>query len=512
MTVSNMVSLSEPLLVNSFFEWRSAARTLLAANVPPHAVNWVESVEKSDLFSDTVNGTKDLPETERVRLQDDATIQEIMGPPIGRSAFQVSRQLMDMLQVASCFCSADRWAFLYKVIWRWQRGEKEVLSAADEDGNRLHAMVKAVHREEHDMRAYVRFRERPDDAGPRFIAWYEPVHNVLQKGARHFAARLGHVTWLIATPDAMAFWDGKTIHITDPLLCGPQEIDDAGESLWLTYYRSIFNPSRLNPHVMHSHIPSRFWKNLPEGKLVPSMIVGASNGAQRVGQVNTLAKRSGAIIPISAERAQPQRAAQTTLDQCRRCELWEKATQPVSGVGAVDARIMLVGEQPGDLEDIAGTPFIGPAGQLLDQALKKAGLARDSLYMTNAVKHFKWEPRGKRRIHKSPAQREIVACRHWLTEELARVRPAVIVAMGSTALKALLGVNQVRLTDLMGKPFQHDGIWIIAVYHPAFVLRAVDQATKQHALDMMVDGFKQAQQLLTANDAPKAAPEILAAE
>src|SRR5690349_1042001 len=153
------------------------------------------------------------------------------------------------------------------------------------------------------------------------------------------------------------------------------------------------------------------------------------------------------------------------LDACRRCDLWANATQGVAGRGPARAGIMLVGEQPGDEEDLAGEPFVGPAGRLLAKALSEAGIEPARVYVTNAVKHFKWEPRGKRRIHKTPAQREIIACRGWLAAELAQVRPTVIVAMGSTALKGLLGDFQVRLTELLSKPFQHDGIWIIAVYH-----------------------------------------------
>ena len=154
---------------------------------------------------------------------------------------------MDMLQSAACCRVPDRWAFLYRVVWRWQHGEQVVLSAADEDGSRLHAMVKAVHREEHDMHAYIRFRERPEAAGaPRFVAWFEPAHDVLPQVAQHFVSRMGRISWMIATPDASVLWDGETLHNTGPLMSSAADLDDAGEALWLTYYRSIFNPARLN--------------------------------------------------------------------------------------------------------------------------------------------------------------------------------------------------------------------------------------------------------------------------
>lgn len=476
----------------SFEEWRSAVRELLAHDVAPHAVQWTTGAGSADLFP--------LPEpAAETALQ--AAGESAKTPHGLCSPLHLPRKMVEMLQTAACFRAADRWAFLYRVVWRWRNGEQDVLSAADEDGKRLHAMVKAVHREEHDMHAYVRFRERPAGAEPpRFVAWYEPAHEVLPRVARHFARRMGNTSWMIATPDATVLWNGAELRYAGALLQGAADIDDAGESLWLTYYRSIFNPARLNTRVMQSHIPSRFWKNLPEGALVPAMVAEASAGARRHGQAQPVGLRSGAVIPITPERAQPLRPVPAMLEECRRCQLWRTATQAVEGSGPGDARIMLVGEQPGDLEDLAGEPFVGPAGQLLDRVIEQSGLSRRELYLTNAVKHFKWEPRGKRRLHKTPAQEELAACRHWLQEELASVRPEVVVALGGTALKSLLGRNAPKLTDLIGKPFRHDGYWIVASYHPAYVLRTPDEQSKQNATDVMADALRQARLLAGQHD------------
>ncbi|APA70833.1 UdgX family uracil-DNA binding protein [Janthinobacterium sp. 1_2014MBL_MicDiv] len=460
-------------LAQSFDEWRAAARELIARKVPPADVAWHAQAGDGDLFSSAP-----------------APADAVMSAP----ALRLPRQLVELLEAAACFNAADRWAFLYQVLWRWQLGQHDVLSPADADGARLHAMAKAVRREEHDMQAYVRFRERDEAAGaPRFVAWFEPAHEVLPQVARHFARRMGAISWLIATPRASMLWDGATLHAGPALLRGAADIDDAGEALWLTYYRSIFNPARVNAGLLHSHIPSRFWKNLPEGAIVPAMLSGAANGERRTGQTASVGQRSGAtMIPISAERAQPARDLPTTLDQCRRCELWKTATQAVHGTGPEQARIMLIGEQPGDQEDLAGLPFVGPAGALLQQAMHEAGMARDSVYLTNAVKHFKWEPRGKRRLHKTPAQREILACHGWLEQELASVKPQVIVALGSTALKALLQDGAASMTPLIGTPVLHDGRWVITVYHPAYVLRAPDAASRRQAYAVIVAGLRQA--------------------
>lgn len=487
------VAAGHPVLVNSFGQWRDAARDLLAHKVEPHMVQWVSSKDDADLFSNPVACVDEEVEPAGAGQAGDTP------PDAAASTVRISRELMDMLQTAACCRVPNRWAFLYLVLWRWGQGEKDVISAADEDGARLHSMVKAVHREEHDMHAYIRFRERREDAGPpRFVAWFEPSHDVLPQVARHFASRMGRVTWMIATPDASVMWDGANLHTTGPLMRGPEEIDDAGEALWLTYYRSIFNPARLNADLLHSHIPSRFWKNLPEGSIVPEMVSQAAAGARKVGQTHSVGQRAGTAIPIAADKAQPQRDAPTSLDQCRRCDLWKHATQAVGGAGPKRARIMLVGEQPGDQEDLAGEPFVGPAGKLLDRAMSDAELDRRKVYLTNAVKHFKWEPRGKRRLHKTPAQREVEACSYWLDRELQQVSPDVIVAMGSTALKAVTGDSHATLKDAMERPFMHEGRWIVAIYHPSYVLRVPGDDAKAQAFAAMVAGFRQAVALLAA--------------
>jgi uracil-DNA glycosylase family protein len=165
--------------------------------------------------------------------------------------------------------------------------------------------------------------------------------------------------------------------------------------------------------------------------------------------------------------------------RCRDCELWQCGTQTVFGEGAPDADVMFVGEQPGDREDRAGHPFVGPAGQLLDRALDEAGIDRSKTYVTNAVKHFRWEARGKRRIHKKPSGRHIKACHPWLEEEIATVRPKLIVALGATAAQALLG-SDFRVTKHRGEVIRRDGLPpVTATVHPSSILRADDDSREQ---------------------------------
>jgi uracil-DNA glycosylase family protein len=175
---------------------------------------------------------------------------------------------------------------------------------------------------------------------------------------------------------------------------------------------------------------------------------------------------------------------------CRDCPLWANATQTVFGAGDPHARVMLVGEQPGDEEDKKGLPFVGPAGRLLDQALEAAGVDREHLYVTNAVKHFKWQPRGKRRLHKTPAQREIDACHQWIEREIALVKPHVIVALGSTAAKALIG-RDFKVSLQRGKFVESPlAPYVFATFHPSALLRLRDEAEKEAAFGQLVKDLK----------------------
>lgn len=185
-----------------------------------------------------------------------------------------------------------------------------------------------------------------------------------------------------------------------------------------------------------------------------------------------------------------------TLAECHRCPLWEHATQAVGGEGPKHAPIMLVGEQPGDKEDMQGKPFVGPAGSLLDDALEAAGIPRHTVYVTNAVKHFKWEPRGRRRMHKTPAQREIAACGFWLERELEHEKPRVVVTLGATALKAVLHESGARLKDAMGRTLERDGRKVIATWHPSALLRAPDPQARERGFSELVEALRRARELV----------------
>ncbi|MBD9413847.1 TIGR03915 family putative DNA repair protein [Pseudomonas sp. PDM16] len=447
----------------SFAGWRSEARRLLLAGAEPHEVSWQAGETGADLLTELA--------TEPPRISAAA-------PP------RIPRELPELLETAARFRADDRWALLYRILWRVAHGDRTAMLAGDRDGNVLQRRIKSVHREAHHMHAFLRFRERtPEDGTPNFVAWHEPAHDILDMAAGHFAERLGRASWLIATPDAAALWDGAKMQILRPCPAELSQLargaEDPGAELWLAYYGSTFNPARLNQDVLESNMPVRFWKDLPEGPLIPQLMSQARAGQQRLAQTASVGELTGKEVLIASDRAQPQRSSSTLLDNCRACTLWRDATCAVPGEGPNGARIMLIGDQPGDQEDLAGRPFIGTVGQVLQRALDHAKLSRDTLYLTHAVKHFKWQPgsgpldRSSDRLGVAATQGEMEACRRWLVQELEQLAPRVIVALGKTALASLLKTYELpymNMDDLLGRPFRHEELWVVVAPHPAAAL------------------------------------------
>ena len=360
-------------------------------------------------------------------------------------------------------------ALLYRVVWRLTHGEPDLLDdAADPDVRALALRVQHVRRDIHKMHAFVRFRVVAD----HYIAWYAPDHHILARAATFFRDRFAAMHWTILTPDRSVTWDG------DALVWGPgvprnqAPTGDEVEDLWRTYYAAIFNPARINPTVMRQHMPTRFWPQLPESALIPDLIAAAGSRVDTMIAPETriaakLAALGPTTLPVLRE------AAAT----CSACELCGPATQTVFGEGPADAAMVLIGEQPGDNEDLVGRPFIGPAGAVLDAALAAAGILRERVYVTNAVKHFRFLPRGKKRIHQRPTADQVRACKPWLGAELAVVRPALIVCLGATAAHAVIG-SRFKIGEQRGQLLTiHHETRVLATHHPSAILR-VDEADR----------------------------------
>ena len=459
-------------LIGTVAAWREHARRLAANGIDGAKIIWSAGPAADDLFA------SDMP-----ALTSDG------------DAIRIPRAAVTALETALCHSDPGRFSFAYSVLTGLHRRTIRWPDRSERSVGHLLDLEKAVRRDLHKMHAFVRFREvDPMVPGRRaFAAWFEPDHHIVEAASPFFARRFGDMDWVIATPGLTArFNDGHLVHeVTRDRRPPPP---DASEALWRTYFASIFNPARLMVDAMTSEMPKKYWKNLPEADLIPGMIRQA---AERTRQMQAAmpsippahVDRIRFSRPADIGRAGPATLAslKKELDGCRRCPLAGAATQAVCGEGPDGARIMIVGEQPGDMEDLVGRPFAGPAGKVLDTALSEAGLRREDLYVTNAVKHFKFVPRGKRRIHQRPDAGEVTACKWWLNFEIATVGPRLLVAMGSTAALALTGdgsdIGNRRGNIVAGV----HGLPVLITYHPSFILRAraqADVARRQMTMDL----------------------------
>jgi uracil-DNA glycosylase len=324
-----------------------------------------------------------------------------------------------------------------------------------------------------------------DAESDRYVAWYKPDHKSIRLAAPFFAERFASMRWSILTPDGSAHWDGKSLHFAAGADTPPAN-DDELEELWSRYYATTFNPARTNLRMMRSEMPQRFWNNMPELANLGQVLAKAPGRVEEMIAVQKKTPGAGPFVPPSADLRQRREA----VAQCEGCELYKHATQPVFGEGPADARVVLIGEQPGDSEDREGRPFVGPAGEVLNRALAEAGLNRSEVYLTNAVKHFAFEERGKRRIHRTPRLSEVTACKPWMEAELERVAPAIVVCLGATAAKAVFGA-QFRLTEQRGNFLEtRFARKTIATYHPSAVLRADSPAARDELYRILVEDLK----------------------
>jgi probable DNA metabolism protein len=469
-----------------FDGWRKAARSLVLNEIKPTDVTWIVQGDASELFA---------PAAETPLLE----------APQG--TFSVSAKFVELAQSAILHRDPERFAILYRLLWRL-RGHPRLLEVAtDPDVALITAMAKAVRRDEHKMHAFVRFREVGREQKSHYVAWFEPEHHIVELAAPFFARRFADMPWSILTPDGCAHWAGHAVSITAGVSKADAPTEDRLEETWRRYYASIFNPARLKVKAMQTEMPKKYWRNLPEASLIKPLIADAerATGAMIANAATEPHKSQKRLEPSMTSRRE---AADTDTETgtiaslreeaagCRACPLWKDATQTVFGEGPPHARIMLVGEQPGDKEDLAGKPFVGPAGQMLDRALQEAGIDRSKVYVTNAVKHFKFVPRGKIRLHQKPGTPEIRACRPWYERELAAIKPALVAAMGATAAQSVFG----RITPINKNRGQlivlEHGIQALVTVHPSYLLRLPNADAKAREYERFVDDLRIAAALL----------------
>ncbi|WP_267387115.1 UdgX family uracil-DNA binding protein [Sphingomonas sp. GC_Shp_3] len=445
---------------DDFDGWRDGVRAAVLDGIPPDRIVWRVGADPRELFGSAPP------------------------PPAPAAGFSVPRAFVDLAKKAILHTDRERFALLHTLLVRMRERPSLIDDAADPLVRRIEGLARTVRRDIHKMRAFLRFREVDDEDTPRFVAWFEPEFHIVRANAGFFMDRFAAMHWSILTPEVSIHWDGAVLTEGPGATKADAPDGDPVEQMWHSYYAAIFNPARLKVGAMLKEMPRKYWKNMPETALVPQMIAGAQ--AREAGMVATAQAKPGGNIDAAWA------ALREEAMSCTRCSLHEHATQTVFGEGPIDAAMMFVGEQPGDQEDLAGHPFVGPAGQLFDRAMAEAGVDRSTVYVTNAVKHFKFEQRGKRRIHAKPDTGEITACRWWIEQERAIVRPKLTVALGATAARSLLGKavtisrERSRLIDLPG-----GGAGWITV-HPSFLLRLPDPAAKAEEYARFVDDLKTA--------------------
>ena len=383
-----------------------------------------------------------------VRAHDEA------GDPLreGTGSFNVSRSLVSIAALAIQAREKSRFDLLYRLVWSANAGRTD-----DDALRRAQGLAFAVRAEAHRMRTNMRFLS----VHGRCVGWYEPVHFVLEANAQLIARRFPNLAFTIVTPDGAVQWDGSTLHFA----VGARIADDDELRAW-----KMPRDVRVGTAIPEA-------EDLDEAPRPPDR--------PALGPV---------VLPLHTDRG--LREAGDEASGCQRCPLYEPATQTVFGEGPAHASVVFVGEQPGDQEDVIGRPFVGPAGQIMDRAMEEAGIDRRTIYITNAVKHFKFTPRGKRRIHQTPEAPEIQACRFWLDVELVRLRPKLLVAMGGTAARAVLG-RAVTITRERGRPIDGpDGQRVFVTVHPSFLLRVPDEEAKAREYRAFVADLEKIRELV----------------
>ena len=395
--------------------WRQATRSLVLAGVLPSEVTWSVGAHASDL-------------------------------PSGSGTFAVSRALVSLASLAIQARDQDRFGLLYGLVWRANAGDNPLASDDDPDLSLARRLAFAVRAEAHRMRTHIRFMPAED----RLLGWYAPAHFVLEANAQRLARRFPASVFSLITPDGSAHWDRAELRFGTGLR--QPEDDDTLLAWWHAHEAAVLDDATVGTSIPESEDLDEAPRPLDRPGIAPVVLALGTDPGLRT------AIRQAAT--------------------CHRCPLYAPATQTVFGEGPTGATAMFIGEQPGDQEDIIGRPFVGPAGQLLDRAMEEAGIDRRTIYITNAVKHFKFTPRGTRRIHQPPSPEEIQICRFWLDVERVQLRPKLLVLMGASGARAVLG-RPVAVTRERGRPFRlEDGQLAFITVHPSYLLRIPDEAGK----------------------------------
>lgn len=440
----------------NWLEWRDKARKLLIEGVAPGEAVWNDTPE----FQFSVLERKPLEKP------------------------TIPKEFLEIGPLIAAARDPDRWDLLYRLVYRLNHESIHLLNVSvDNDVKRAMDLVKSVRKDIHKMHAFVRFKKIDIDGTETYIAWHKPEHLTIELGTPFFARRFGDKPWSIFSPEASAHWDLKELSFGPGMPEHEFNHQDEFDEVWKTYYKSIFNPARLNLKMMRQEMSPKYWSSMPETALIHELV---RETPQRL-QTMAAAPQVRADVPTNLDFQQLKNLAQN----CTTCPWAKNSTQTVFGEGDLKAQLMIVGEQPGAEEDLAGHAFIGPAGKVLADLLEELGIQRESIYITNAVKHFKWTPSddGKARIHKKPSGGDMHACKPWLEAEIAVVRPKVIIALGVTAATSILGrlvkIGEERERNITNNALAEN---VIVSWHPSSILRAFNQEDRdQKIAELRID-------------------------
>jgi uracil-DNA glycosylase len=442
-----------------FESWRAVARQLLREGVLPSEVQLLDCEQDSTLWTaDFVTGN---------------------GGPAPQ--ILVPHQFLEIAKHVACHINPLRWQMLYSVLWRLRQNRDLLKSESDDQVKTILFMDQQVRRDVERMQTGIKFDRIRVEPGPeRLIAWHRPDYAILELATPFFAERFARVRWSILTPYRSAHWEpeGKKLDYDAgvPRFIMPSK--EELKQLWLAQRSVPAQPARKQPVRADS----------PQYQLQP--MLGGTYPVQKTANAKP-------FVPNSLELP----VLNDAVERCEGCELHRCATQAVFGVGPADARIMLVGEQPGNDEDIVGKPFVGPAGKLLDRALTEARVERDTVYITNAVKHFKFERRGSKRIHRTPQMIEIKACKPWLEAEIRAIKPEIIVCLGATAAKSILNLQNLLMKHrghIFSSPYAEK---VIATIHPSAILRVQDPLTSEQLFQTLCRDLRLARETLENTNA-----------
>jgi probable DNA metabolism protein len=449
--------------IKTFSEWRSKARNFLLQEVPPEKIIWQSSAHmQSNLLSGLEETYLAVP-TKKI---------------------SIPKEFLSLAEAVGCHRELQKWDWLYQALWRITHNEKHLLKiSSDPLVHSLYLLYKAVRRDAHKMKAFVRFKCLKQNGEDFYLSWYRPDHNIVRYVANFFKRRFSVMKWTIMTPDETVTWDGEELEFS-PGIASKNQIEDNIEELWLTYYSAIFNPARIKIKAMKNEMPIRFWHGLPEAAV------------QRVAKM--MKEQEG--LKTSAAEYLPRKKTLKTLREaasvCQGCHLYKCAKQTVFGEGPTAAKLIIVGEQPGLEEDIKGEPFVGPAGKVLREALAKAKIPEKEVYITNVVKHFKHEIVHGKKLHRTPTTHEVAACKPWIDSEIEVIQPQLVLCLGVTAAKALIKPSYTMKKDhghWTASTAEHQ---LSATYHPAAILRSPTPELRKEMLGLFQNDLIKAAKLL----------------